>query len=54
MRAKKEAKTGDDWRYNPFIPQNGYGEICVNLALHWDLGARIDTEERYGREQNDA
>ena len=23
------------WQNCPFIPQNGYGEICVNLNWHW-------------------
>lgn len=28
---------GDDWRRNPYIRENGYGEIAVNLDLHWQL-----------------
>ncbi len=27
---------GDGWRENPFLPENGYGEIAVNLSPHWD------------------
>ena len=24
------------WENCPFVPENGYGEIAVNLAWHWD------------------
>ena len=24
------------WKNCPFVPENGYGEIAVNLAWHWD------------------
>jgi hypothetical protein len=24
------------WETCPFVPENGYGEIAVNLAWHWD------------------
>lgn len=27
---------GDDWKQNPWIAQNGYGEVIVNAGLHWD------------------
>lgn len=27
----------DDWRRNPYIGANGYGEIAVNLDSHWAL-----------------
>lgn len=27
---------GNNWQNCPFIPQNGYGEIAVNLQVHWD------------------
>jgi hypothetical protein len=23
------------WETCPFVPENGYGEIAVNLAWHW-------------------
>jgi hypothetical protein len=26
----------DFWENCPFVPENGYGEIAVNLACHWD------------------
>ncbi|MEW6127211.1 MAG: RAMP superfamily CRISPR-associated protein [Acidobacteriota bacterium] len=29
-----ENNDGDDWRNCPYIPQNGYGEIAVNLKVH--------------------
>lgn len=24
------------WQYLPFLPENGFGEIAVNLDVHWD------------------
>jgi hypothetical protein len=27
---------GAHWSNNPFVPENGYGEINVNLPVHWD------------------
>ena len=27
---------GAHWSNNPFIPENGYGEIAVNLEVHWN------------------
>lgn len=24
-------ESGDDWRRNPYLPQNGYGEVAINL-----------------------
>jgi hypothetical protein len=30
------ARYGNTWRSNPFTPQDGYGEIAVNLAWHLD------------------
>lgn len=26
-----------DWRHNPYIRENGYGAVAVNLELHWAL-----------------
>jgi hypothetical protein len=36
--------TGDFWQHCPYIPENGYGEIAVNLPVHEQLawGARTD------------
>ncbi|CRI67874.1 conserved hypothetical protein [Thiocapsa sp. KS1] len=31
------APGGDDWRANPYIRQNGFGEVLINLDLHWQL-----------------
>ncbi len=31
------APGGDDWRTNPYIRHNGYGEVAINLDLHWGL-----------------
>jgi hypothetical protein len=35
--AKKEYLNDDksDWSSCPYLPQNGYGEIAVNLPIHW-------------------
>lgn len=33
---KWSEKLGADWQSNPFLPQNGYGEIVVNLDCHQD------------------
>jgi hypothetical protein len=30
-----DATYGKTWQENPFLPQNGYGEIAVNLDCHW-------------------
>lgn len=30
-------KQGSDWTNCPYIPENGYGEIAVNLETHWQL-----------------
>lgn len=31
-----DGKSGDHWSVNPFIRENGYGEIAVNLDTHTD------------------
>lgn len=33
------APGGEDWRKTPYIAPNGYGEIVVNLKLHWERKA---------------
>ena len=33
---KRGNKDGNHWSNCPYIPQNGYGEIAVNLSIHWD------------------
>ncbi len=33
---QRAGKPGDFWANCPYIPQNGYGEIAVNLPIHWD------------------
>jgi len=30
------AKPGDDWKLCPYLPENGYGEIAINLDVHWN------------------
>jgi hypothetical protein len=36
-RYKRNNETGDHWSNCPYIPENGYGEIAVNLETHWSL-----------------
>lgn len=36
----------DDWQKNPWIANNGYGEIAVNLTLHWRLAPGEQHNER--------
>lgn len=31
-----KVRYGDSWETNPFLPENGYGEIAVNLFCHWE------------------
>ncbi len=33
---RRDDKAGNHWSNCPYIPQNGYGEIAVNLPIHWD------------------
>lgn len=33
---KRGDKDGNHWSNCPYIPQNGYGEIAVNLPIHWN------------------
>jgi hypothetical protein len=35
-RFARNGEPGDHWRNCPYIPQNGYGEIAVNLPVHTD------------------
>lgn len=51
--SREGGEDGNDWRYNPFIPQNGYGEICLNLKVHWDLMPQIETEKCHARHETD-
>ncbi|ESQ08045.1 MAG: hypothetical protein N838_14930 [Thiohalocapsa sp. PB-PSB1] len=30
-------RTREHWKHNPYLRQNGYGAVAVNLALHWNL-----------------
>jgi hypothetical protein len=34
-RYARNAQAKDRWRYCPFLPENGYGEIAINLGIHW-------------------
>lgn len=37
---QRHDKPGNHWQNCPYLPQNGYGEIAVNLALHWEKQAK--------------
>ena len=45
------AGDGGTWHRNPFIPENGFGEVHVNLASHWDMvpGSEIEIIEEARR-----
>jgi hypothetical protein len=36
QRYARNGKSGDDWTNCPYLPENGYGEIAVNLKVHSD------------------
>jgi hypothetical protein len=40
---ERNNKAGNHWTNCPYIPENGYGEIAVNLNVHWER----DAEEAY-------
>lgn len=40
---------GEDWKKTPYLAANGYGEIAVNLKLHWEWEPK-DGEQWYGLE----
>ncbi len=44
--AQEEYGLGDHetWQACPFVPENGYGEIMVNMAWHWDGMAGVVAE----------
>ncbi len=33
---QRDGKPGNHWSNCLYIPQNGYGEIAVNLSIHWE------------------
>jgi len=35
----------NNWRHNPYLAQNGYGEISVNLACHKNMEPKTNWEE---------
>lgn len=35
-RFAREGRPGDDWRNCPFVAENGYGEVLVDRAIHWE------------------
>lgn len=35
---QRDGLSGDDWRNCPYLREGGYGEIAVNLAVHFDSG----------------
>ncbi|MDX6499881.1 MAG: hypothetical protein QOG23_3141 [Blastocatellia bacterium] len=38
-RFKRNNENGDHWSNCPYVSENGYGEIAVNLGIHWDRDA---------------
>ena len=44
-RYAAEGRPGNHWQNCPYIPQNGYGEIAVNLAAHWNDGPKPEQME---------
>jgi hypothetical protein len=39
-RYRRNGLPGDHWKNCPYLSANGYGEIAVNLDLHWDSQPR--------------
>jgi hypothetical protein len=39
-----ETLYGNNWQTCPFLPENGFGEIAVNLDVHWDNAPTEVTE----------
>ena len=33
-----------DWRRNPWLAQNGYGEVAINPDLHWTLAPTAEDD----------
>lgn len=44
-RFRRDGRDGDDWRNCPYIRENGYGEIAVNLPVH--VGRNPQTQGVY-------
>ena len=36
-RYARNDQAGDHWTNCPYLPENGYGQVAVNLGVHWDL-----------------
>jgi len=37
VAASYDATGADAWRRCPYVPENGFGEVRVNMPVHWDL-----------------
>jgi len=37
----RNGRDGAHWSNNPFVPQNGFGEVAVNLETHFQGGTRV-------------
>lgn len=35
-RPLRSDSRGEDWRQTPYIRNNGYGRVAINLKVHWD------------------
>jgi len=42
-RYKNKGVDGSHWSNCPYIPQNGFGEIAVNLDVHWNIKLEGET-----------
>lgn len=38
----RDGKEGDHWQNCPYLPENGYGEIALNLSCHTELKPKSD------------
>lgn len=45
---QRDGKKGNHWSNCPYIPQNGYGEIAVNLSIHWDKHPKFELIHKEG------
>ena len=41
----RNGKDGADWSNQPFVPENGFGEIAVNLSTHWNDAIEFAAQE---------
>ncbi len=44
-RYARNGQDGADWRNQPFVPENGFGEVAVNLEVHWNEPVNLTLED---------